>query len=330
VDNVKSQTALMWAASERHANAVKMLIDRGADVNARSSVITPQPDQRGRAGASTGGITALMLASRENSLESVKMLVEAGADVNVAMANGSTAMLMAILNGHYALATYLLDHGANPNLADKDGKAALYAAVEMRNMPSTDTPGPVTDKQEVFRLINTLLERGANPNARLTARPPFRGGLNRNWLSEPGATPFYRAAFSGDVQLMRLLLAHGADPAIATNDNTTPLMVVAGIGYLVGQSFIWPEADALDALKLCLELADVNAANNAGLTALHGAAYKGWNTAVQTLVDRGANLKAKDKEGRTPMNWADGVYRGIGIAPVRQLETIALLEKLSR
>ena len=246
------------------------------------------------------------------------------------MANGSTALLAAILNGHYELSAFLLDHGANPNLGDKDNKAALYAAVEMRNLTTTDTPGPAADKAEALELIKVLLNHGADPNARLTGKPPFRGGLNRSWLSEPGATPFYRAAVSGDIKVMRLLLAYGADPYIATNDNSTPLMVAAGIGFLTGSTFAWPESDALEALELCIELGNVNAANTAGLTALHGAAFRGWNGGVQTLVNSGAKLDAKDKQGRTPMNWADGVYRGGGIAPVRQLQTITLLEQLMK
>ena len=175
-----------------------------------------------------------------------------------------------------------------------------------------------------------LAAKRADPNARLSGKPPFRGGLNRSWLSEPGATPFYRAAVSGDIKVMRLLLAYGADPYIATNDNSTPLMVAAGIGFLTGSTFAWPESDALEALELCIELGNVNAANTAGLTALHGAAFRGWNGGVQTLVNRGAKLDAKDKQGRTPMNWADGVYRGGGIAPVRQLQTITLLEQLMK
>ena len=278
--------------------------------------------------AGAGGVTPLMLAARENSLEAAKILVDARADVNQMSANGSTALLMAILNGNYRLAGFLLDHGANPNIPDKDGKAGLYAAVEMRNLATTDTPGPPADKAEALELTQALLEHGADPNARLTGKPPFRGGANRAWLPEPGATPFFRAAASGDIKSMRLLLAYGADPYIATQDNTTPLMAAAGVGYLVGSTFAWPEREALEALKLCAELGDVDAANNAGLTALHGAAFRGWNAGVQALVDSGAKLDAKDKQGRTPMNWADASYRGGGIAPVRQVQTIALLEKL--
>jgi hypothetical protein len=106
-------------------------------------------------------------------------------------------------------------------------------------------------------------------------------------------------------------------------------MVAAGVGYLVGSTFAWPDSDALEALKLCAELGDVNAANNAGITALHGAAFRGWNAGVQALVDKGARLDVKDKQGRTPLTWADGFYRGGGIAPVRQAQTVALIQQLT-
>jgi len=275
-------------------------------------------------------VTSLMLAARENRLDAVKVLVDGKADVNMLSGNGSTALLMAILNANYQVAAYLVDHGANPNLADRDGKAALYALVEMRNLDTTDTPGPSADKTEALELTQSLLQRGADVNARLTAKPPFRGGANRTWLPEPGATPFYRAAAAGDVKMMRMLLAYGADPYIPSLDNTTPLMVASGVGYLVGSTFSWPESEAIEAVKLAMQLGDVNAVNNSGLTALHGAAFRGWNAAVQTLVDGGAKLDVKDKQGRTPMNWADAFYRGGGIAPVRQVQTLALFEQLMK
>jgi ankyrin repeat protein len=128
--------------------------------------------------------------------------------------------------------------------------------------------------------------------------------------------------------MMRMLLAYGADPYITSLDNTTPLMVASGIGYLTGSTFTWPEADALEAVRLAMQLGDVNAVNGSGLTALHGAAFRGWNPAVQLLVDGGAKLDTKDKNGRTPMNWADAFYRGGGIAPVRQVQTLELFEQL--
>jgi uncharacterized protein len=276
-----------------------------------------------RGAVTTGGITALILATREGDSESARMLLAAGADVNTRMANGSTALLVAILNGHYQLSNFLLDHGANPNLADMDGRAPLYAAVEMRNYEVTDTPGPEANKAEALDLTKALLNHGADPNARLTAKTPYRGGINRTWLPEPGATPFYRAAASGDINVMRLLLAYGADPYIAAKDNTTPLMVAAGIGFLGRETYVWPESDALEALKLCLQFNDVNAANNTGLTALIGAAFRGWNAAVQLMVNKGGKLDQKDKAGRIPLNWADGAYKNS-----RSPDTVALIQKL--
>jgi ankyrin repeat protein len=310
------------AAGQAPAGQIPPVPARGQQTPAAAAAPPPAP------GTGTAGVTSLMLAAREGRLDAVKVLVDAKADVNMQSGNGSTALLMAILNGNYQVAAFLLDHGANPNIADRDGKAALYALVEMRNLDTTDTPGPAADKNEALELTQAVLQLGADVNARLTAKPPFRGGLNRNWFPEPGATPFYRAAAAGDVRMMRILLAYGADPYIPSLDNTTPLMVASGVGYLVGSSYSWPESEALEAVKLAMKLGDVNAVNNAGLTALHGAAFRGWNAAVRTLVDGGAKMNTKDKQGRTPVDWADAFYRGGGIAPVRQVQTLALFEQL--
>ena len=307
------------------------IYDQKNDIRSIRSVVNKvRPLQKQLARHPAGGMTSLMFAARENSLESARILVERGADVNSALQDGTTALLMAIFNGHFEVANFLLSHGADPNLADKDGKAALYAAVEMRDWWQTDTPGPEVNREDALASIKMLLDHGAVPNARLRARPPYRGGANRSWLNQVGATPFYRAAASDDVTLMRLLIAYGADPSIPANDNSTPLMVATGLGYIPGNSYIVPENEALEALRLCLEVNDVNAANSAGLTALHAAAFRGWNTAVEALVNNGAKVDAKDKQGRTPIQWADGLYRGGGIAPVWHVDTIALLKQLSK
>lgn len=296
----------------------------------RSALARIRPREKQLNAHAAGGMTALMLAARENSLESVRILTEAGADLNSTLQDGSTALLMAIFNTNFEVANFLLSQRADPNLADKDGKAPLFAAVEMRDWYTTDTPGPAINREDALATIKVLLDRGADPNARLTGRPPYRGGANRMWLTLQGATPFYRAASSDDVTLLRLLLAYGADPTITASDGSTPLMVATGAGYIPGNTYLEPESEALEALRLCLQVNDVNAVNSTGLTALHAAAFRGWNPAVQALVNNGAKVDAKDKDGRTPIVWADGLYRGGGIAPVWHVDTVALLKQLSK
>jgi ankyrin repeat protein len=322
----KGMTPLMFAAAEGHAPAVTMLIAHGADVNARSTTVPPTTSQPGARG--TGGTTALLLATRENDRETVRALLDAGASVNLTMEDGTSTLVVAIINGHYELAGFLLERGADPNLADGKGRTPLYAAIEMRNMGTTDMPAPKGDNVDILAFIKEILEHGAKPDVRLIARVPYRGGINPSWLPEPGATPFYRAAASNDVAVMRLLLAHGADPRIGALDNTTPLMVAAGVGWLPGISYTRTDKDQIEALEICLQAGhELNAVNNAGLTALHGAAFRGSNAAVQFLVERGAKLDAKDKEGRIPLNWAEGIYFG-GQPPRREEQTITLIREL--
>jgi uncharacterized protein len=214
----------------------------------------------------------------------------------------------------------------------------------MRNVMTTDVPQAKADDVDPLDLIKAILDHGANVNARLTGKLPYRGGTNPTWQSEVGATPFLRAAYSTDITVMRLLLAYGADPGITASDKTTPLMAAAGVGWLPSLVYTRNE-NLLDTLRLCVELGnDVNAANDgkpnsggpSGLTALHGAAFKGLPEAVQFLVDRGAKVNAKDTgstdggargEGRTPLEWAEGVYFE-GQAPRREEKTVALLQKL--
>jgi ankyrin repeat protein len=310
----------------RGKNDAAKIADVRDKLNTRASFLPGRRRQEVR----KGGLTPLLLAVRENRTESVRLLMAAGADVNLVLANDTSPLSMAIQNAHYELASFLLDQGADPNLADYDGKAALYAAVDMRNMANTDTPGPPNDRDVALELIRKLLRHGAEPNVQLTDRPPFRGGANRSWLNEIGATPFYRAAVSGDVAVLRLLLAYGADPAITADDNTTPLMVASGVGYFHNVSFTWPDSQALEALRLCMELNGLNDRNDIGMTALHGAAFRGWNAGVQALVARGADLKVEDRQGRIALDWADGVYRGGNVGPVRNLETIALIQELMK
>ena len=178
-------------------------------------------------------------------------------------------------------------------------------------------------------LIKALLAHGASPNARLTKKIPLRGqpSFDGRWANMIGATPFWRATQSDDVTVMRLLKENGADPLLSTSDHTTPLMVAAGVGWSDGQSH-GSQSDAPEALKLCLEWGgDVNAANEVGYTALHGAAFRGANEVVKLFVEKGARMDAKNQEGRLPVNMAEGMHIGPG-GGVEHEDTAALLHKL--
>jgi uncharacterized protein len=311
----------------------------------RPAPVFGQAGGANRTKATGGGcITPLILATRQNDKETVRILLDAGADINLTMADGTSALVIAIINAHFELASYLLNRGADPNLPDGKGMAALYGAVDMRNVMTTDVPQAKPDNLDPLDLIKAILDKGADVNARLTAKLPYRGGTNPTWQSEVGATPFLRAAYSNDVVVMRLLLAYGADPGITASDKTTPLMAAAGVGWLPSLVYTRNE-NLIESLKLCLELGnDIHAVNDgkpnsggpAGLTALHGAAFKGVPEGVQFLVDHGADVYAKDTgstdggargKGRTPLEWAEGVYFE-GQAPRREERTVALLQKL--
>jgi ankyrin repeat protein len=349
-ENLRGQTALMWAVLENHPAVVSLLLAHGADINAQTIVSVPDGTTgapqatsgdigahgpgiyRSRAVPSpSGAMTPLLFAAREGNLEMARLLVDARADVNRPSANGTGPLVVAITNNHIDLAMFLLDTGADLNAADAFYKRTpLYAAVERRNPDYTrDTPAPVADARDPMALIETLLARGANPNARANTTP-FRGfyQVSANWANFDGQTPFLRAALSGDVTLMRLLLEHGADPNLGSNDGATPLMAAAGINWVVAQTYSRSDQEFLDAARLCLERGnDVNAVNSQGFTALHGAANRGFDAMIKLLAEHGAKLDVKDKQGRTPMTFAEGVFLAVQ-PPVRKPGTIALLQQL--
>ena len=189
------------------------------------------------------------------------------------------------------------------------------------------------DRAPYFDLITVLLDRGANPNIRMKEVPPIRRMFLRTtgslaWVDYTGQTPFLTASLAADLSVMRLLLKHGADPKIGTFEGTTPLMAAAGVNWVYNQTFDEGAAARLEAVKLCFELGnDVNAVNSMGLTALHGAANRGSDDIIQFLVDKGAKLDVKDKEGRTPLTWAEGVF--LATHPARpKPSSIALIKNL--
>ncbi len=341
-ETANGQTPLMFAAWEDRADVIRLLVERGAHVGLTSWVVsmTEQqydtdgnrlPTRRPRAPGGNsvmGGMTALLFASREGHLAAVEALVEGGANPDqVAGSEGSSPMVIAIANGHYTVAKYLLDAGADPNVANVDGLAPLYATINMRFAPVSWAPNPRTDQERVdaVRLVTALLDAGADPDARIARGLWFSPtSHNRLWINPAGATPFWRAAQASDVESMRLLLRAGADPRLATDDGTTPLMVASGIGWRGNFSQNAPGA-WMDAVRFLVELgADVTARDRSGYTALHGAAALGDNEMVEYLVSHGADVDAIDRRGNSPADMAFGPSRFFIPKP----ETVELLVRL--
>jgi len=190
------------------------------------------------------------------------------------------------------------------------------------------------DRKAMLDFIKLLLEKGVDPNIQVTEVPPLRSwmyllGGSLAWVDFTGQTPFLLASLSGDVSTMRLLLEYKADPKIATYGGTTPLMAASGVNWVFSQTYSEGEPALLEAVKLCVELGmDVNAKNSMGLTALMGAANRGSDSIIEYLVSKGAKLDAKDNVGRTPYNWAEGVFLAT-LAPVPKPTSMTLIQKLS-
>jgi ankyrin repeat protein len=337
------QTALMWAAAAGQGSVVQVLIENHADIHARSNA----------------GTTPLVFAARHGDLGAVRALVAAGADVTEKRPDGATPLLVAVINGHADLVDFLLDHGADPNVEggsteltvqgvrakpielkyrrltnnerDSEGVSRgnifgkpLQAAVHVANWHISDQF--IAVKLDRLRVIKSLLAHGADVNGRNTMEEPrWSGARYRRHLA--GATALLLAAKSADVEVMRLLLANGADPTINTEENITPLMAAAGIAWASNQDRA-SEAQVLEAVKLLVEEqhADVNVVSDLGETAMHAAAYRGANDVVQYLFDKGAKLDVVAKDGRTPLIIADGVEYGNSFAA--QPQTAVLLRKL--
>ncbi len=311
----RGQTALMWAAAEGHAQVIPTMLSYGADVAARSYK----------------GWTPLLFAVREGRIGVVQTLLEAGVDVEEALpvtqetrrggtsaersATGLNAFLLAAANAHYELAALLVDRGADVNVASR-GWTALHqvswvrkAGIAGSNNPAPRGSGGMTS----LDFVRKIVAAGADVNARVTVRPP--AGITR--LNFLGGTPFLLAARTGDADLMRLLAELGADPLLPNDDGTTPLMVAAGVGTAAPGEDPGTEPEVFEAVRVALELGgDLNAIDDNGETAMHGAAYKHAPSVVALLDDAGADAAVwnqPNSQGWTPLDIATGVHRGMNV-----------------
>ena len=170
----------------------------------------------------------------------------------------------------------------------------------------------IPNRQAKLQLVKALLAHGANPNARMTRRPPGFAGLGGGYEDAAGATPFLLASAAADLEMMRLLLAAGADPAQATDTNTTPVMAASGLNRGIGESPI-TEEQALAAVRFLFEPGrERNGSHDDGENALFGAAYRGWNTLLALLIEKGADVNAVSKAGVTPWLAASGYGDRLG------------------
>ena len=315
----QGQTALMRAVAGKHSEVVRALIDRGADVRARSN----------------GGFTALLFASQQGDIDSARLLLAAGADINETTPKNGTALVVAAASGREDFAVFLLENGADPNAADAYGVTALHYAIP-RGIAGIDSVSIVFRPfhevpPNMPKLVKQLLARKANPNVQISKDfPPYSRSPYALQMSLAGVTPFLLAAAAADVDLMRMLLGGGADPHIKSKDRSTALMMAAAVGRVDERENQQEDANALEAAKLALMLGDdINAANEKGRTALHGAAGIGANTLIQFLFEQGANLNAKDRGGYSPLAVAAGLAPRGGDSASRVYEgTMAFLLKL--
>jgi ankyrin repeat protein len=309
-----------------------------------------------------GGMTPMLLAARQGHMEAVRALLDAGVDVNqVSSGDKTSALLIATINGHFDLARFLLERGADPNLASENGATPLYGALNCEWAPKSLYPQPrayLNQKTSYLDLMAALLDKGANPNARLRKKVWYSGySFDLSGVDEIGATPFWRAAYASDVAAMKLLVEHGADPSIPSmkgagrarvadvdrdvqdvskappipvgGPGIPPLVAAAGSGYGEGfaaNSHRFAPTGMMAAVKYLIEdlHVDVNARDHEGNTALHNAAARGDVEMIKYLVSKGADVKVVNREGKTTADMANGPVQRIQPWP----EALALLESL--
>jgi ankyrin repeat protein len=316
------QTALMWAAGEGHPAMVERLIDAGADVDALSNIREwerQSSDEPRAKWLPPGGFSALLYAAREGCTDCVSVLAEAGANIDQTTAEDISGVVLALINGYYDTAIALLEAGANPDIYDYTGRGALYAAADFSTMPMSNRPAPnvLPNEHTALDVMQLALELGADPNAQLTRQAPYRSKIDRgnDTVLTTGTTALMRAAKAADIPAIELLLAHGADASLTTQSGVNALMLAAGVGTAEQDTTgrFKNETDIVNAIDILLDQGlEVNAADNSGRTALHGAALQGYDEVVVALVARGGDLSLTDGDGFTPLDTALGLAGGFG------------------
>ena len=312
------QTALMWASARGHSAMMDLLLREGADIDANSKDrdYKRHLTAEGRAKRlDTGGLTPLMYAARGNCQDCIDVLIKHEVDLDKPDPDGVSPLLLAILNSNWDVAKQLIDAGANVNQWDIYGQAPLFAAVGNHSSSGARPHNPLnsTSGLDVVRL---LLDQGANPNRQLFYRPAQqRGGPQSR-----GTTPLIRAAANADLEVIKLLIEHGAEVDRLQADRQSAVTVLAGARG--------PDEVIEEGLRLMVEqeteldLVNIDAVphhllRTRGGTPLHHAVRSNNVAAIRTLVDLGADINAIDIDGVTALDYAMGRAH-VGFLQMRQ------------
>jgi len=347
-ESSQNQTALMWAAAEQHPKVVQALIEARADLTAHTKTgftalhfaarmgdrestelllnagvdvnMRSQPDREPGRGADARSAGAGSGAAGAGRGGAARTPAAAGYGATGGTSfSGSTPLLVATVRGHVPLALFLLDHGADPNVADAGFTPLFWAAGTWENGLANpvygfvDPIGGIPDRAAKLQLVTALLAHGANPNLQMTVRPPGFGGTGTGGYNDAvGATPFIVAANASDVEMMRLLLAAGANPHLVTRSKSNAILAATGLNRGIGE-IIDDEDRALEAVRFLLEIGvDPKAVTTYNENALFGPGYRGWNRMLELLIEKGADINIINKAGVTPYLAASGYGDRLG------------------